>query len=663
MIYTQYQKEILEQTYKEIISKVLRPVKRIAASDFADMLVIPKETRGRSSPKWKGRMWQRDVIDMMVSDQIQNFWWQKSARSGATKMLVWACFYWAVILRRNILAYFPDDDDRSDFIRKEYDPAVRDNSIVQHIFRSLNTTSALNSSSSKMLFGSMQQFFGGFSEANFRGKSPDVVIADEASAFEGNIGGGGALRNLMDTRVTESVMPKSIGMSSPKHTGCHISDGFDEADIKLHWHTPCPNCEHYQVIQCHGHGATTGLVYEYNPADIKATGATARFVCENCKEQFKQKEMLPAIEAGYWQTMDGQVWFDRDLGLLVDVNGPLAGRHYVGAHSNVLIVDSFPWPQYVRERVRAVRARDGGDHSKWDTFAQTRDGVPTDPTRAEESIAAADIVERAESYPEDGTLPEGIETVTTFTDVHKRRFEIMVVGWGADEESWLIEYHIIQGDVTKWAIWEDLHDWLKAAQYVREDGVALEPFLNGIDYGGHWTDNVIRFCKLFGIDKMVPIKGDLGVGKPCVRYPKKVNDDGVYLTMASQDTSKQIVQKRLNTEVKYDDDDYVVPHQPGVIHVPHHADHQRYSLFDLSLVREFLSEVRQVKGKTVSWIQRQKNEGFDCLVGNLNVIRICQTRYKGVKLGEDKTHATSKRENQSFLEGYRARLKRMKENM
>ena len=662
-IFTEHHRDLLRETYRRALYQTLNPVDRPPIDQWAnDNCTIPKETRGSSSPRWEGEVAQNDVMQMMVSDRLSALWWMKSARSGATKMLIWMCFYVGLLLRRNILGYFPNDEDRDDFVRKEYDPAVRDNPVFHPAMRNLNTTSMFNNMSTKMLFGCMQQFYGGFSEGNFRGKSPDIVFADEASAFQKNIGRGGSLRSLMTTRVTRSVSPKEIGFSSPASVGCQVSDAYAAADVKLQFHVPCPNCAQYQVMECQGHEATTGVCYDYYRGDYKRSAESARYVCDGCGDSFKPEVMKEQLKHGFWMDFNQEIWWDRHEQALCDQNGVLEGRYFVGLQSNILVFEDTSWVQYIHERLEALRAADAGDHEKWDTFRQTRDGRPTDPRRVEDELMPHEVLECAERYPANGLVPERGMMITTFTDCHKRRFETMTVLWGSEEESWLLAHHIIQGDITKASMWKRLKDYLKGLEYYRDgDGTIMKPFKHGIDYGGHWTDLVVLFCKQMGIEDCIPFKGELGVGKAPVKYPKRpTKDTGVYLTMSATDPLKQIVQTRLQLETQYDDEGDELTVQPGKIHIPEYdPEEDLYSEFDLSLIKEFTSEVRIVKGKQVIWDQRSKNEGFDCLVGNLALARACQTTYIGVDLSDSTNDSVivNPDNDEDFLAEYEQALK------
>ena len=49
--------------------------------------------------------------------------------------------------------------------------------------------------------------------------------------------------------------------------------------------------------------------------------------------------------------------------------------------------------------------------------------------------------------------PDGVCLLTAGVDVQADRLEMEVVGWGRDEESWSIGYHVIPGDILRSEVW------------------------------------------------------------------------------------------------------------------------------------------------------------------------------------------------------------------
>ena len=91
-------------------------------------------------------------------------------------------------------------------------------------------------------------------------------------------------------------------------------------------------------------------------------------------------------------------------------------------------------------------------------------------------------------------MPDGVVYLTAGVDTQDNRFEAEVVGWGIGKESWGIRYQRIYGDLKRGQVWADLDDFLSKT-WKKKDGTELSLRCVCMDSGGHFPDQVIRFCK------------------------------------------------------------------------------------------------------------------------------------------------------------------------
>jgi len=59
--------------------------------------------------------------------------------------------------------------------------------------------------------------------------------------------------------------------------------------------------------------------------------------------------------------------------------------------------------------------------------------------------------------------------LTAGVDVQADRLELEIVGWGRDEESWSVAYHVIPGDILRNEVWAALDEILLSI-YTHERG-------------------------------------------------------------------------------------------------------------------------------------------------------------------------------------------------
>ncbi len=129
-----------------------------------------------------------------------------------------------------------------------------------------------------------------------------------------------------------------------------------------------------------------------------------------------------------------------------------------------------------------------------------------------EQVEMGPLLERCENYPKGpketgGTpvLPEQIILLIGGADVQKNRIEVEIVGVGLQEETWGVEYRVLEGDTEQDVVWQDLGELL-GKKYQREDGVELSISATAIDTR-HKPQKVRHFVQHSGIPRVYPVYG------------------------------------------------------------------------------------------------------------------------------------------------------------
>lgn len=131
-----------------------------------------------------------------------------------------------------------------------------------------------------------------------------------------------------------------------------------------------------------------------------------------------------------------------------------------------------------------------------------------------------------------------------------------------------------------------------------------------IDTGGHYTDEVYKFCNKYQRSiRVFAIKGASQVGKQLVSKSSSNNRFGVKLFMVGTDTAKETIYSRLKIEEQ----------GPGYCHFPSHYDDE---FFKQLTAEKFM--IKYEKGRTkMEWRKiRKRNEALDCRVYNLAAYEI-----------------------------------------
>lgn len=235
------------------------------------------------------------------------------------------------------------------------------------------------------------------------------------------------------------------------------------------------------------------------------------------------------------------------------------------------------------------------------------------------------LLARRENWPE-GFIPDGVALLTAGIDTQDYRIEIEVVGWGRDEESWSIEHHVIDGEMSDPNVRAQLERYLSRTWY-RADERPFTITAACQDSGGHHTDAVYDFSKQNLRRKWWAVKGESARdGKRNPVWPSKRPSSRSKKTFrpfilgvnAAKDT---ILQSYLPRPLA----------GPGYMHF--NGD------WDLPAFEQLTSEQIEIKGegsqKVRKWvpIAGRANERLDCRVYALAALR--GLMHTGLKLNRE----------------------------
>jgi phage terminase large subunit GpA-like protein len=152
------------------------------------------------------------------------------------------------------------------------------------------------------------------------------------------------------------------------------------------------------------------------------------------------------------------------------------------------------------------------------------------------------LLERREEYPAE--LPDGVLILTASVDVQDDRFEYEVVGYGKGEETWGIEKGIIMGAPDKPETWQLLSDKLDTV-FRFKNGIGLKISCTCADSGGHFTEEVYKFCKANEHRRIFAIKGMGGPGYPLLYKLYRSKKENAAVFILGVDSGKAKIMGRL----------------------------------------------------------------------------------------------------------------------
>ena len=250
-------------------------------------------------------------------------------------------------------------------------------------------------------------------------------------------------------------------------------------------------------------------------------------------------------------------------------------------------------------------------------------------------MESAALIDRREFY--EAEVPDGVIYLTAGVDTQDNRFEIEVVGWGIGKESWGIRYQRIFGDLKRGQIWADLEEFLYQ-RWKKKDGTELSLRSVCMDSGGHFPDQVIRFCKEREDRHIWAIKGRGGMDVPYIRNPTKNNRVKGELFTLGVDTGKNHVLARLKVLIK----------GPNYCHFPAAED----AGYDENYFKMLTAEHKVTRWKSGRKVERwelkdpaqKRNEAFD--VRNYATAALEISNPQGLEVPGEETARPAKQQHQ-----------------
>ena len=379
-------------------------------------------------------------------------------------------------------------------------PALRD------LVKDSKAKDANNTTLHKVFPGGALSLVGANSPSSLASRPIRIVLCDEVDRYPASAGEEGDPLTLAKRRAATFWNRKIIQVSTPTNRGAsRIEASYQESDQRKFF-VPCPHCGEHQL-----------LLWK-NIRWAEGQPKTARYYCEHCGAEWSEPERHRAVSRGEWRATKpfngiAGFWFNAFYSPWVDI--PDTVEEFLNAKRDPMRLKAF---------VNTIWAE------TWEDQGDTID----------ERVA----MRLREEYDE---IPDGVTLLTAGVDVQDDRLEVEIVGWGAGEESWQIEYHVLHGDPSTTRLWSDLDEFLDR-NFEHPSGEILTVRSTMIDSGGHHTRAVYNYAKTRAGKKRFAIKGIGGEGKPVVGRPSKNNIGKVPLYPLGVDTVKEDLYSRLQIE-------------------------------------------------------------------------------------------------------------------
>ena len=416
-----------------------------------------------------------------------------------------------------------------------------------------------NTTLHKIFPGGSISLVGANSPSGLSSRPIRICLADEVDRFPASAGSEGDPLSLARKRTATFWNRKIIAVSTPTIQGVsRIEDAYEKSDMR-EYYIPCKHCEHQQT-----------LVW----ANVRWTDEdpeTAGYMCEECGCLWNDADRRWSIRNGQWVAKE-------------EFKG-VAGFKISGLYS--------PWTPLADGVREFLSVKKNPEQLKvW-----TNTYLGNSWADAGESIDQLSLSERREPMEQ---IPEEVAFLTAGVDTQDDRLEVSVIGWGRDDESWVIDHKILYGDPSTPQMW-GLLDQTLAQQYETEDGRQMIVRAACVDSGGHFTNSVYAYCKKNYGKRYFAIKGVGGEGKPIAGKPSKNNSMKCPLFPIGVDATKDLLFARMRIN------------EPGAGYM-HFSDKLNDEYFlQLTAEKIITKFVRGYKKRVFQKI-RPRNEALDCMV-------------------------------------------------
>lgn len=568
------------------LSKLAPPPKE-TASEWADKFRWLSPSSSARPGRWRTDLspYQRGIMDAVTDPNVEIITFMKSSQVGATEIINNVLGYFIHRQPGPILVIQPNIHMGQVWSIDRLKPMLDETPVLKELVSGRRDSKGSNNVLHKTFVGGQLSIVGANSPAGLASRPVMVILADELDRWERSAGEEGDPLRLAIKRTTTFFNRKILVVSTPTiHGQSRIEEEFLLSDQR-YFFVKCPHCGHRQRLvwdQMH-----------YTPSNT----ADAAYTCgsiernEGCGTLWREREKKAILQTGEWEaTAKGE-------------------PKRVGFHISELYSTWSPWSKMAQDFVEA-----GDDPQQLQVFYNTSLGQTY--VREEVTVDAHDLEQRAEDYTD---LPEQVKFLTCGVDVQKNRIEALVMGWGDNKESWVIEHEILGGSPTKDEVWDKLDAYLRKKFDVEGDEKRKLPIRATCIDAGNWSSQVHSFCSNKHSRGIYAVRGQAGEKHPIVKRPTEAKGK-------IEGRSKRVRLYNVGTwnakDVLYDRLAIDTP-GPGYIHF-----HDR---LEPEFFAQMTSEARRIqfrKGKMRNeYIQlRQRNEALDMAVYNLAAYELLKKR-------------------------------------
>ena len=538
----------------------LRPPPKLTISEWADKYRYLSSEASAEAGKWNtGRAeFQREIMDCFTRPEVENLVIMSSSQIGKTEILLNIIGYFIHLDSAPMLMIHPTLQMAGTFSKNRISTMIRDTEVLTDKVLPARSRDSNNTIFAKSFAGGSLDLIGSNSASSVSSRPIRILLCDEVDRYSVQGTTEGDIISLGKRRTSNFYNRKVAMVSTPTTKGSsRIETAYEQSDQRK-FYVPCGDCGHSQILEWKNVYWTKGNHHE------------AVYTCNQCGSAWDDSARLGAIRNGSWKAHNE---FNNTAGFWI--NGLYSSWSSLGEIVDLFLA-SKDLPETLRVFTNTVLAE------SWEETGEKIDDFA--------------LAERAEDYGD--KLPEDVCLLVCGVDTQDDRLEATVLGLTRKEEAYVIDHHVIYGDIAGEEVWDEL-DKVLLDKYPHPTGIDLSIQSTCVDSGGHFTNQVYNFTKTRSSRRVHAIKGVGGKDRAMVGRPSRSNVGKVLLYPLGSDTLKDHVYGRLK-----------VAEGAGSIHFPKHLDAEYFAqLTSEERVSKLIRGVRRTE-----WVKKRKrNEAWDCL--------------------------------------------------
>lgn len=495
----------LNQLIQDAMARSLKPLPKLNLVEWADKYRYLPDNSAEAG-RWKTSRVEvaRQPMLSITDPTVQEITVMCCIQLMKTELMLNCALYYMHQEPSPIIYVAPKKETAEAWSKERLVKSVAATPVVKDIF-SGNRRDQGNTITQKQYAGGQISIVSARNPTDLAMRAVRIVLLDETDKYPANVGatGGGSggegdpCAVVWGRATTYGKRATKVSACSPTVQGkSRIEQEYKNSNMSVYIQ-PCPHCNHEKELNwldVHIPRTEKTKEFDHTKAVIK---------CSNCHKDWNESDRHKSIRNGFWKATKPEVTWHHGykVSALASPFLPITAlaKEFKDAQNNPERLKAF-YNTRMAETWKEI-----GDQPDWER-----------------------LYERREQYPMN-KIQQGGLLLTCGIDVQKDYLVYEVVAWGRKKESWSVEKGIIQGSIEDDDTRERLSAFLDRT-YTNHVGVEVPIMKINID-SGYNTQEVYSFCRQYGSDRCVPIKGDANlktvVGTP---RPVDVNVDGTRIT-------------------------------------------------------------------------------------------------------------------------------------